>query len=177
MSNTTPYHPEGDGQCEKLNRTVINMLKSIPENEKRNWKDHLPKLMFAYNSTINKTTQFSPFFLLFGREPRLPIDDAFPVLKNTALNIGGPDDSVVPVRKSDAFGHFVNTWNLRMRQAYDIANNNVGKSSGYNENKHDAKAKNCGLLVAHSIRVHIHLFHLVCVLGGCCCCHGDVNLC
>ena len=61
MSNATPYHPEGDGQCKRLNRTVINMLKSIPENEKNKWMTHLPKLMFAYNSTINKTTQFSPF--------------------------------------------------------------------------------------------------------------------
>ena len=56
MSNTTPYHPMGDGQVERMNRTLCNMLQSIPENEKNNWKEHLPKLMFAYNSTINKST-------------------------------------------------------------------------------------------------------------------------
>ena len=139
MSNTTPYHPEGDGQCERLNRTVINMLKSIPENEKGNWKDHLPKLMFAYNSTIHKATQFSPFFLLFGREPRLPIDDVFPSLSENSA----PEGTADPVRNSynaGEIGEFVRTWNNRMNQAYELANKNIGKISGYNKNKHDARA-------------------------------------
>ena len=61
-SNTTPYHPEGNGQTERLNRTVINMLKALPEKEKKNWKKHLPQLAFAHNSTISKATGYSPFF-------------------------------------------------------------------------------------------------------------------
>jgi len=50
------------------------MLKTLDENHKNNWKYHLPKLMFAYNSTINKTTGYSPFFLMFGRSSRLHAD-------------------------------------------------------------------------------------------------------
>ena len=63
-TNTTPYHPMGDGQVERCNRTLINMLKALEENEKGDWKSHLPKLAFAYNSTVNKTTGYTPFYLI-----------------------------------------------------------------------------------------------------------------
>ena len=75
--SNTPNHPMGDGMVERLNRTVQNMLRAIPEQEKLRWKDHLPKLAFAYNSTINKSTGYSPFFLMFGRESQLPVDKMF----------------------------------------------------------------------------------------------------
>ena len=141
MSNTTPYHPEGDGQCERANRTIINMLKSIPEKEKSSWMDHLPKLMFAYNATVNKTTQFSPFFLLMGREPRLPIDDVFPDVSTAPVGTTQSENGIQdPERNRDKIGQFVKQWNRRMTQAYDLANKNIGKSADYNKTKYDQKA-------------------------------------
>ena len=141
MSNTTPYHPESNGQCERANRTIINMLKSIPENEKKNWKDHLAKLMFAYNSTVNKTTQFSPFFLLFGRCPRLPIDDMFPEVspQKDGSSEGVSGENIPSGKNWENRGEFARTWDKRMTQAYEIANKNIGKSGQYNKNKHDQR--------------------------------------
>lgn len=69
----------GDGQPERMNRTIINMLKKLPDNFKANWKDHLAKLTFAYNSTRNKATGFSPFYQMFGRQSRLSIDSMFQI--------------------------------------------------------------------------------------------------
>ena len=69
-TKTTPYHPMGDRQTERMNRTIINMLKILNETEKIRWKDHLPKLVFAYNSTVNKSPGYSPFFLMFGRSSK-----------------------------------------------------------------------------------------------------------
>ena len=77
MSHTTPYHPMGDGQVERLNRTIINMLKNLAREQKSRWDEHLNKLSFVYNCTRNDSTGFSPYYLLFGRNPRLPVDLMF----------------------------------------------------------------------------------------------------
>ena len=60
------HHPQGDGQVERMNQTLISMMKTLPEKFKSNWKDHVNKLAFAYNCTRNNSTTFSPFQLLFG---------------------------------------------------------------------------------------------------------------
>ena len=51
-----------NGTSEKMNRIVINMLKTLTETQKLNRKDHFKKLAFAYNNTKNKTTGYSPQF-------------------------------------------------------------------------------------------------------------------
>ena len=74
QSLTTPYHPMGNGLTERANRIILGMMKTLPEPKKLNWREHLPALVYAYNTMPQETTRYSPYFLMFLREPRLPVD-------------------------------------------------------------------------------------------------------
>lgn len=65
------YHPQGNGQCERFNRTLHDLLRVFPQNR---MPSHLSQVIYAYNTTTHPSTGMTPYFLMFGREPRLPVD-------------------------------------------------------------------------------------------------------
>ncbi|KAK7933215.1 hypothetical protein WMY93_004111 [Mugilogobius chulae] len=76
-SRTTPYHPMGNGQTERFNRTLGNMIRALPPRDKSKWPQILQTLTFAYNCTAHESTGYAPFYLMFGRIPKLPVDVMF----------------------------------------------------------------------------------------------------
>uniref|UniRef100_A0A914VEK8 RNA-directed DNA polymerase n=1 Tax=Plectus sambesii TaxID=2011161 RepID=A0A914VEK8_9BILA len=74
--NTSGYHPQGNGEVERMNRTLIKMLQRSADATV-DWDRRLPFTLFAYNSTPAKSHGFPPSFLLYGREVRRPLSIDF----------------------------------------------------------------------------------------------------
>ena len=110
-SRTTPYHPMTNGACKRMNSTVLQMLRTLPETQKTKWPEKLNKLMFAYNATKHSTTEHSPHFLLFGREPLLPLDFLLGGLPKNAQRV-------------TCYNKYVEDWEAQMTEAYKLAKEN-----------------------------------------------------
>jgi hypothetical protein len=67
---STAYHPETDGQTERINQTLEQYLRIYTNDEQKNWVTLLPQAEFVYNNTKQETIGMSPFMANYGREPR-----------------------------------------------------------------------------------------------------------
>ena len=50
------------------------MIGKLEQDKKAHWSEHLPEMLAAYNGTRSAVTGYSPYFLLFGRKSRMPVD-------------------------------------------------------------------------------------------------------
>ena len=80
---TSPYHAQTNGQVKRMNQTIIHIIGKLEEDRKACWSEHLPELLLAYNATRSAMTGYSPYYLLFGRRPRIPVDYLFPTLRDS----------------------------------------------------------------------------------------------
>ncbi|GJP30443.1 hypothetical protein CLOM_g1710 [Closterium sp. NIES-68] len=69
LAMSSAYHPQTDGQTERLNQIVEQLLRAACKDEISKWDLHLPVLEFAYNNTTHAATGQTPFFLCYGRHP------------------------------------------------------------------------------------------------------------
>lgn len=73
-TQTTPYHPQSDGLVERFNRMLLNMLAIAATDHPFDWESKIRPPCMAYNTNVHPTTGYFPFFLMFRRKVRMPID-------------------------------------------------------------------------------------------------------
>ena len=79
---TTPYHPQSNGSAERVHQTLQRMIGKLDPEKHQKWSLHIGSVLIAYNATRSQVTSYSPYFLMYGRRPRLPVDLLFPT-RNT----------------------------------------------------------------------------------------------
>ena len=76
-SRTSPNHPQGNGQVERHNRVLADVISKYCSENPKEWESILPYVEFVYNTTVHKSTGETPFSLVFGDEAVYPIDLMF----------------------------------------------------------------------------------------------------
>ncbi len=118
--NTTFYHPQTDGLVERFNRTLTSMLA------RRVAVIGMSNVLFAHRASLQESTKESPFFLLHGRVPRLPTEQA--------LSVKPIRDVVeVDIYKSEVAGRLSSAWEMAWRE--------VQKAQSRQKAKHDRRTQ------------------------------------
>uniref|UniRef100_A0A8C6M880 Gypsy retrotransposon integrase-like protein 1 n=1 Tax=Nothobranchius furzeri TaxID=105023 RepID=A0A8C6M880_NOTFU len=133
---TTPYHPRGN-PVERFNRTLLDMLGTLEERDKYHWRDFVKPLVQAYNCTRNDTTGYSPYELMFGRQPRLPID----------IILGIQPEKTSHKTQSE----YVENLRQRLQESYSLAAEKSQKMGQKNKTRFDKRVRAAELIAGDRV--------------------------
>ena len=137
-SHTTPYHPRGNGVCERFNRTLHNLLCTLEPEQKRKWPEHIQTVVAYYNSTPHHATGYEPFYLMFGRKSRLPTDLLLGVTEET--------------KSSD----WISEHTQRLQKAYDQAQKNLSQDRENRKRYYDKAAQDWSIEEGSAVYLKDH---------------------
>jgi translation initiation factor IF-1 len=115
---STTCHPQTNGQTEVVNRTLSTMLRTILKDNLRLWEECLPHIEFDYNRSIHSTTKLSPFMVVYGFNPRAPID-LLPLPPSEIVNLDATQRSELILKLHETTKLQIE----KMNERYRIASN------------------------------------------------------
>ena len=89
---SAPYHPQSNGKLEVFHKYLKPTLKKLCEKDPSNWDQYLNQVLASYRVTPNLATAETPFFLVYGRDPNLPLHQ---LLEPMQQFLGDPDSGIL----------------------------------------------------------------------------------
>jgi len=139
-SRTSPYHPQCNGACERMNSTILSMLRCLPESDKHKWNEKVNFLLFCYNITKHSTTQESPYYLMFGRQPTIPLDFIL-------------HGEMKPQQEIGIYQEYLEDFEKRMTETYQLVREKCDKSKDKAEERWGKKLLTKRLKVGDKVLV------------------------
>ena len=138
--NTTAYHPQGDGLVERFNRTLTEMLSKTVERSGKDWDTRLPYVLFAYRTSVQESTQESPFHLLYGRDPCLPTEETLYLpATRSQFDVGSYQEELV----------------IGLQEAWEMARAHVKKAQRRQQRNYDKRATPVTLRKGDRVYLHV----------------------
>ena len=114
----SPYHPQANGQIERLFRTIKPMLAIAARNHQHEWAEYVPLIAYAYNTAYHESIRNTPYFLLYGRDP-------------------APGDT--PSANNDNISESVPQWLSRLQWARDQVTHELQQAHERNRHYYDQR--------------------------------------
>lgn len=127
---TSAFHPRSNGKCERLNQTFKRMLIKYVNGEVHSWDEHMDTALFACRIRKHATTGFSPFYLTYGVEPKIPGDSHRPFI------------STLTEQDSELLSQDVLTHLRKLREDRYIAEDRLRRQAELDKTKWDSMLKN-----------------------------------
>ena len=137
-SRTTSYHPQGDGMVERFNRTLLQLLRAYVQQQS-DWESQLPLLLYAYRTARHTSTHLSPFVLLMGREPVLPITPS----------LGGEE------MKGHDPHSYEHTLQVRLAELRDLVECHIAQEAQRQKKSYDSSTKCRTFNVGDAVWLHV----------------------
>ena len=126
-TRTNPYRPQSDGQVERFNRTLIQVLKPLVNSSMDDWDEQCDFVCHAYNSTVHSSTNCSPNLLVFGEDLIMPADLVFGVI---GMNPEAPCQVL-----------FVESLRDQFKYAYELVRAELQKNARWQKTGYDTGLK------------------------------------
>lgn len=138
--HSSAYRPQTQGLVERWHSTLYQMLSKYVNSEQSDWDELLPMCLFAYRTTTaTESTELSPFQIIYGREPRLPIEQMLTVPRDLSKSVQEHIERVM----------------TKVRQYQTIANENAAKHHAKMKERHDKTANNVDFNVGDLVWLYV----------------------